>query len=131
MDRESRLRYKVTNSASSFVNHMSTVIPIENERTDPEGRPLVPARPHDTFRHQRVWAVYRFQPACRSADARCSEFVTVAMAKGAADQLNRTRTAGQAHYFRVYRLATSLVNSNSIQAAPDEKRDLREPCQRP
>src|SRR5690242_6777739 len=87
------------------VNHMSTVITIENERTDPEGHPLVPARPRDIFRHKRVWAVYRFQPACRNADARCSEFVTVTMAKGAADQLNRTREDGAVHYFRVYRLA--------------------------
>ena len=118
-------------SASSFVNYMSTVISIENDRTDPQGHPLVPARPRDTFRYRRVWAVYRFQPACRNADARCSEFVTVAMAKGAADQLNRTRTAGQAHYFRVYRLATSLLDSNSIQDAIAEKRDLREARQRP
>lgn len=94
---------------------MSTVIPIEDERTDPNGCPLVPARRHDVFRHRDVWAVYRFPPACRTAEARCSEFVSVAMAKDAADDLNRTRTAGETHYYRVYRLASNLLDLNGEQ----------------
>lgn len=94
---------------------MSTVIPIENERTDPDGWPLVPARRHDVFRHRDVWAVYRFPPACRTAEARCSEFISVTMAKDAADDLNRARTNGQTHYFRVYRLASNLQDANGAQ----------------
>lgn len=94
---------------------MSTVIPIEDERTDPSGRPLVAARRHDVFRHREVWAVYRFPPACRAAEARCSEFLSVTMAKETADDLNRARTSGQTHYFRVYRLASNLLDSNGAQ----------------
>lgn len=81
------------------------MIPDESDRADPQGHPLVPPRPHDTFRYKCVWAVYRFQPSCRSADARCSQFVTMTRAKGTADELNRARVNGQAHYFRVYRRA--------------------------
>ena len=91
---------------------MSTVISIEGERTDPHGHPLVPARRHDLLRHKDVWAVYRFPPACRTAEARCSEFLSVALATEAADDLNRTRATGQTHYFRVYRLASNLPDSN-------------------
>jgi hypothetical protein len=94
---------------------MSTVIPIENERTDPDGRSLVAARHHDAFRHRDVWAVYRFPPACRTAEARCSEFVSVTQAKEAADDLNRTRAQGETHYFRVYRLASNLLDSNGAK----------------
>jgi hypothetical protein len=91
---------------------MSTVIPIEGERSDPQGRPLVPARRYDVFRHRDVWAVYRFPPACRFAEARCSEFLNVRLATEAADDLNRARAIGQTHYFRVYRLASNILNSN-------------------
>src|SRR5690242_18004521 len=94
---------------------MSTVIPIEGERTDPHGRPLVPARRHYVFRHRDVWAVYRFPPSCRTAEARCSEFLSITLATEAADSLNRTRTNGQHHYFRVYRLASNLLDSNSTR----------------
>ena len=84
------------------------IIPGENDRTDPEGRPLVPSRRNDAFRHRQVWAVYKFQAACRSAESRHSGFVGISSATEAADDLNRTRAAGETHYFRVYRLADQL-----------------------
>jgi hypothetical protein len=90
---------------------MSTIIPTENDRTDPTGRLLVPARHHDIFRYREVWAVYRFQAACRAADARCSEFIGVNTARTTADDLNRARLAGQTHYYRVYRLAHGHADS--------------------
>jgi hypothetical protein len=93
--------------------NMSTVIPIEKERMDPEGNLLVPARPYDTFRHRVVWAVYRFPPECGRADARCSKFIGIAEAKRAADDLNRSRSAGQAHYYRVYRPSVHLPESDN------------------
>jgi hypothetical protein len=37
------------------------------------------------------------------------------MAKDAADDLNRTRTAGETHYYRVYRLASNLLDLNGEQ----------------
>jgi hypothetical protein len=90
---------------------MSMIIPSENDRTDPDGRTLVPSGHHDTFRHRQVWAVYKFYGACRSAESRHSEFVGMASAKETADELNRTRTAGDTYYFRVYRLANQLLLS--------------------
>lgn len=90
---------------------MSMIIPAENDRTDSDGRPLVPSRRHDSFCHRQVWAVYKFQAACRSAESRHSGFVNIASAKETADDLNRTRTAGETHYFRVYRLANQILPS--------------------
>ena len=92
---------------------MSTVIPNEDERSDPHGRPLVPARRRrDVFRHRDVWAVYRFPQVGQTAEARCSEFLSVTLATEVADDLNRARTNGQTHYFRVYRLASNLIESS-------------------
>lgn len=81
------------------------ILPAENNRTDPDGRPLVLCRNNDAFRHNPVWAVYKFHAACRSAASRHSGFVSMTRAKEAADNLNRTRTTGETDYFRVYRLA--------------------------
>jgi hypothetical protein len=90
---------------------MGMIIPAENDRTDPDGRPLVPSRRNDTFRHRQVWAVYKFRSSCLSAESRHSGFVGIACAKGAADDLNRRRTVGETHYFRAYRLADQLSPS--------------------
>ena len=90
---------------------MSLIIPAENDRTDPDGRPLVPSRRNDAFRHRQVWAVYKFQATCRSAESRHSGFVGMASAKEAADDLNRGRTTGETRYFRVYRLADQFSRS--------------------
>jgi hypothetical protein len=102
-------------ASQTAIARMSAIIPNENERTDPSGRPLVAPRRHDVFRRSEVWAVYRFLPTCRTAEARCSKFVSMTMAREAADELNRARANGQTHYFRVYRLASILLDSNGAQ----------------
>ena len=75
------------------------------DMTDPEGRPLLPAKSNGPFRQRAVWAVYKIHTSRNFAEARNSDFVNLATAKARADALNRSRMAGEPYYFKPYRLA--------------------------
>jgi hypothetical protein len=81
------------------------IITGETNRTDPEGRALVPTRGRDPFRHKEVWAVYKFRGTSGAAESRDSGFLAMAAAKEMADNLNRELQNDHTYYFRVYRLA--------------------------